>query len=134
MEQDLECAYRYAMSIAEDYGGDLDSPVTSFGHSFGGQMPLLGGLSETEYGPGGTYDKCFTGLQPSDIIVAVTACHYENPDGDRYLFDTTGYSNLDADLVVVGGVDDDTCELWQSQDAAEALQAAVNKQKKSLYL
>jgi len=124
VEQDLECAYRYAMGIAEDYGGDLNYPITYFGHSFGGQMGLLGGLSEAAYGPGGTYDECFTGVQRPDIIVAVTACYYENPDGDKYPFNTTGYSNLDADLVIVGGVDDDTCELWQSQDATDALQAA----------
>ena len=123
IEQDLECSYRYAMSIAEDYGGDLNYPITYFGHSFGGQMGLLGGLSEATYGPGGTYDECFTGVQRPDVIVAVTACYYENPDGDKYPFNTTGYSNLDAKLVIIGGVDDDTCELWQSQDATEALQA-----------
>jgi len=123
IEQDLECSYRYAMSIAEDYGGDLNYPTTYFGHSFGGQMALLGGLSEATYGPGGTYDECFTGVQRPDVIVAVTACYYENPDGDKYPFNTTGYSNLDAKLVIIGGVDDDTCELWQSQDATEALQA-----------
>ncbi|MGB5566926.1 MAG: hypothetical protein WBN93_11430, partial [Acidimicrobiia bacterium] len=39
-------------------------------------------------------------------------------------FDMTGFSNMDADVVLVAGTDDDICELWQSQDATEALQAA----------
>ncbi len=124
LEQDLECAYRYGLSIAEEYGGDLDQPVTYFGHSFGGQMVLLGGLSEAAYGPGGTYDGCFDGAPRPDVIVSVTGCHYEAPDGHQYPFDTTGFSNFDADVVLIGGPDDEVCEVWQSQDAAEALQAA----------
>jgi hypothetical protein len=75
-------------------------------------------------GRGALRKELWRSLQRPDVIVAVTACHYENPDGVRYPFDTTGYSNLDADVVIVGGVDDDTCELWQSQDATEALQVA----------
>jgi len=123
IEQDLECAYRYGLSIAEDHGGDLDQPITVLGHSFGGQMAILGGLTEAVYGPGGTYDQCFDGAPRPDVIVSVTACYYESPDGGRYPFDTAGYSHLDADLVVIAGSDDDVCELWQSQDATEKLQS-----------
>ena len=123
IEQDLECAYRYVMSIAEDYGGDLDRPVTSFGHSLGASMALFGGLSEAAYGPGGTYDACFSGVPRSDVIVAVAGCHYEY-EGEQFPFDMTGFSNMDADVVLVAGTEDDVCELWQSQDATEELQAA----------
>ncbi len=123
IEQDLECAYRYVMSIAQDYGGDLDHPVTSFGHSLGASMALFGGLSEAAYGPGGTYDACFSGVPRSDVIVAVAGCHYEY-EGEQFPFDMTGFSNMDADVVLVAGTDDDVCELWQSQDATEELQAA----------
>lgn len=124
VEQDLVCAYRYGLSIAEDYGGDLDLPVTYFGHSFGGQMALLGGLNEAAYGPGGTYDACFEGVDRPDIIVSVAACYYENPEGGQYPFDTSGFSNTDADLLLIGGIDDQVCEIWQTQDASDALQAA----------
>ena len=124
LEQDLECAYRYGLSIAEEYGGDLDQPVTYFGHSFGGHMVLLGGLSKAAYGPGGTYDGCFDGAPRPDVIVSVTGRHYEAPDGHQYPFDTTGFSSFDADVVLNGGPDDEVCEVWQSQDAAEARQAA----------
>jgi acetyl esterase/lipase len=123
IEQDLECAYRYSMSIAEDYGADLDQPVTSFGHSLGASMVLVGGLGEAAYGPGGTYDACFAGVPRSDVIVAVAGCHYQY-EGEQFPFDLTGFSNMDADVVLVAGTDDDVCELWQSQDATEALQAA----------
>jgi acetyl esterase/lipase len=124
IEQDLECAYRYGLSIAEEYGGDLDQPITTLGHSFGAQMSVLGGLTEAVYGPGGTYDGCFDGAPRPDVIVAVTGCFYESPDGARYPFDTAGFSNSDADVVLIGGPDDEVCELWQSRDAAETLQAA----------
>jgi acetyl esterase/lipase len=124
IEQDLECAYRYGLSIAEDLGGDLNQPITAFGHSFGGQMALLGGLSEADYGPGGTYDGCFDGAPRPDVIVSVTACYYENPEGGRYPFDTAGFSNTDAKVVLFGGSDDEVCNIWQSQDASDALQAA----------
>ena len=123
IEQDLECAYRYVTSIAQDYGGDLDQPVTSFGHSLGASMALFGGLSEAAYGPGGTYDACFSGVPRSDVIVAVAGCHYEY-EGEQFPFDMTGFSNMDADVVLVAGTEDDVCELWQSQDATEELQAA----------
>ena len=106
IEQDLECAYRYSMSIAEDYGADLDQPVTSFGHSLGASMALFGGLSEAAYGPGGTYDACFTGVPRSDVIVAVAGCHYQY-EGEQYPFDMTGYSNMDADVILVAGTDDE---------------------------
>lgn len=86
VEQDLECAYRYGLSIAEEYGGDLDQPITSLGHSFGAQMSVLGGLSEAAYGPGGTYDGCFDGAPRPDVIVAVAGCFCESPDGARYPF------------------------------------------------
>jgi predicted esterase len=123
IEQDLECAYRYSMSLAEDFGADLDQPITSLGHSLGASLVFIGGLGEAAYGPEGTYDACFAGVPRSDVIVAVAGCHYQY-EGDQYPFDLTGYSNMDAHVVLVAGTDDDICELWQSQDATEALQAA----------
>ena len=65
-EQDLECAYRYALSIADEYGGDLDQPVAIIGHSLGATAALYGGLTAAPYAPGGTYDVCFTGTARPD--------------------------------------------------------------------
>ena len=129
-EQDLECGYRYIRSIAHEYGGDLDQPVTVVGDSYGASMALFGGLSEAAYGPGGSYDVCFTGAPRADLIVPIAGCHYEY-EGETFpepfveaLVDSTDVKNLDADLVLVVGQDDSTCQPWQSDDAAEALQAA----------
>jgi acetyl esterase/lipase len=129
-EQDLECGYRYTRTIAHEYGGDLDQPVTVVGDSNGASLALFGGLSEATYGPGGSYDVCFAGAPRADLIVPIAGCHYEY-QGNKFpepfveaLVDSTDVKNLDADLVLVVGEDDPTCQPWQSEDATEALQAA----------
>jgi acetyl esterase/lipase len=122
IEQDAECGYRYAMTIAEDYGGDPTNPI-SVGHSLGATVGLFGGLADDVYGPGGTYDLCYSGTPRTDLIVPIAGCYYEY-EGNTFQFDTSPYSNEDAQIVMVAGSDDDVCEAWQSQDAAEALEAA----------
>lgn len=123
VEQDLECGTRLALSVAEDYGGDLDQPFTFVGHSAGAAAALEGGLNEAAYGPGGTYRACFTGRQMPDVIVAISGCHYEF-ESQSYPFDISRLSNDDADLVLIVGTEDQICEPWQSRDAAEALRTA----------
>lgn len=123
MEMDGECGYRYALSIAEEHGADLSQPITYFGHSFGASIVLFGGLVEEPYGPGGDYDVCYTGAPRPDVIVAVAGCHY-GFEGESYDFDTSGYENEDATIVLVAGTDDATCQAWQSEDATDALVAA----------
>ena len=44
--RDAECGYRYARSIASDYGGDLDRPVTFVGWSLGALYVIQTGLDE----------------------------------------------------------------------------------------
>ena len=53
----------------------------------------------------------------------IAGCYYEY-EGNTFQFDTSPYSNEDAQIVMVVGSDDDVCEAWQSQDAAEALEVA----------
>jgi len=122
IEQDLECATRYALSVAADYGGDVAQPFTFIGHSAGAIAGVEGGLNETAYGPDGTYQACFTGRPMPDVIVAISGCYYES-EGQSYPFGISRYSNNDADLVLVAGTEDQICEPWQSQDAAETLRA-----------
>jgi len=43
--RDAECAYRYSRTIASDYHGDLDKPVTFVGWSLGAALVLSQGLS-----------------------------------------------------------------------------------------
>jgi acetyl esterase/lipase len=129
-EQDLECGYRFVRSIAPEYGGDLDQPFTFVGDSYGASMALVGGLSDAVYGPGGSYDVCFTGAPRADLIVPIAGCYYAY-EGEEFpeplvevLVDSADVKDADADLVLVVGEDDPTCQQWQSEDATEALQAA----------
>jgi alpha-beta hydrolase superfamily lysophospholipase len=124
-EQDAECGYRYMLSIAEDYGGDLDQPVTSVGYSLGATLVLEGGLNDATYGPGGSYDKCFSGAPRADVTVAVAGCHYEY-QGQTFDLDPNNsrWTNEETDLILVAGTDDPVCEAWQSQDATAAFRSA----------
>jgi hypothetical protein len=121
-ESDAECGYRYARSIAEEYGGDLSLPVTFTGHSSGATLGLLGGLNNASYGPDGSYDECFAGVPRPDLIVPLEGCYYEH-EGVKFGFDMSTFENQAADLVLVVGTDDEVCEPWQSQDATADLQA-----------
>jgi predicted esterase len=122
LARDTECGYRFARTIAEDYGGDLDQPVTMVGYSFGATGALSFGLQEATFGPGGTYEECFSGSPRPDVIVAVSGCHYEF-EGNAFRFDTSGFGNDDATLVLVVGENDPVCAPWQSEDAADTLEA-----------
>ena len=120
IELDGECAYRYALSVAEEYGADLDQPVTVIGHSFGADMALHGGLAEDDYGPEGDYDDCYSGAPRPDVIVPIAGCWYQYEDAS-YPFDLSPFSNQDADITMVVGTDDEVCEPWQSRDASKVL-------------
>lgn len=122
VEQDAECAYRYGRRVAEQYGGDLDQPVTLFGYSQGASVVWWGGTSEALYGPGGTYAACFEGTERPDVIVALSGCFYEYAGVDLYL-DPAGKGNLEATLVLAGGTDDQACPAWQSEEFSNELRA-----------
>lgn len=122
-EQDAECGYRFVRSIAGQYGGDLDQPVTFVGFSVGATFVLHHGLSGAAFGPGGTYDTCFAGAPRPEVIVAISGCHYEF-QGAKFGFDTSGWTNQEADLVLIAGEKDTVCEAWQSRDAATVLRSA----------
>ena len=79
-EQTAECSYRYGLSIAEEYGGDPNQPVTYPGHSLGAEAIHVGGLDDAAYGPGGTYDECFEGGARPSLLVPISGCHYEYED------------------------------------------------------
>jgi dienelactone hydrolase len=120
--RDAECGYRFARTIAADYGGDLDQPVTFMGWSLGASLVLEGGLTE-EIDPSQEVVKCFTEVPRADVIVAISGCHYEF-EGAQFDFDLTGWENRDADVVLLAGEDDTICAAWQSEDAAAELRSA----------
>lgn len=119
---DAECAYRFARSIAAEHGGDLDQPVTFVGWSLGASFVLQGGLIE-EVDPTGEFLSCFAEVPRADLIVAISGCHYEF-EGTQSDFDTSGWGNKDADVVLLAGDEDTICAAWQSENATAELRSA----------
>ena len=119
-EMDAECGYRYALTIADRYGGDPDLGIAGIGHSAGAGVLLIGGLDDAAYGAGGTYDECFTGGPRPSVLVPISGCHYEY-QGNEFDFDPVPFSGRDVDITLVVGNEDTECEPWQSQDATEEL-------------
>ena len=103
---DAECGYRFARSIAAEYGGDLTQPVTFVGWSLGASAALAIGLTE-EIDPTGKFVSCFGQVPRPDIIVAISGCHYEG--GQLDLVDTKSWGNKEADIVLIAGEQDTTC-------------------------
>jgi dienelactone hydrolase len=121
--RDAECGYRFARSIAADYGGDLDRPVTFVGWSLGASLVLALGLPD-QIDPSGQAVSCFTEVPRPEVVVAVSGCHYEHEGIPADMVDPSGWGNKDAEIVLVAGEKDTTCAAWQSEDAATELRSA----------
>lgn len=121
MKKDLVCGIHHARTVANEYGGDLDQPYVIVGHSMGASI-VLGSLADVREGTGGTLDACFEGLpDAADAIVSMSGCHYESPDGYTSSPDMPVPG---TPVTLVAGDNDQICEGWQSEDAAEALREA----------
>ena len=118
---DLECGYRYAWSVAHDYGGDTSLGVTAVGYSRGAQL-VFGGLQDV-YAPGGSYDTCLKGEPGPKTIVAVDGCYYAY---QNLVFDfpVDRLDNKTVPIFLVSGQRDDVCAPWQSQKVFNALETA----------
>ncbi len=70
-ESDLVCSWRYGNSVAEQYGGDVERPVTLVGWARGGSdMALELGLR----GDGNSQEQCFTAAPDPGAVVAIAPC------------------------------------------------------------
>ena len=117
---DSECAYRYARTVARDFGGGLGLPVTFVGWSFGANFALQGGLDE-QLDPSRQYISCFTDVPRPDVVVALSGCHYEFQGRPSTLLDPDEWGNPGAHLVLAAGADDAVCPAGQSEKLAAAL-------------
>lgn len=118
---DLECAYRFARSVAAEHGGDLERPVTFVGWSLGATGALALGLSE-DIDPSGDLG-CFSPAPRPDVVVAISGCHYEWEGQPSDLIDVSELGNDAADVVLVAGEEDATCAAWQTEDMAAELRS-----------
>jgi dienelactone hydrolase len=121
MAIDGECGYRFARSIASEYGGDLSRPVTFVGWSLGASAALGLGLTE-EIDPSGEFVSCFDQAPRPDIVVAVSGCHYAG--GELDLVDTAAWGNEQARIVLLAGEQDTECSPDQTERAAAEIRAA----------
>ncbi len=118
MKQDLVCAMQYARSVAGDYGGNLDQGYTFVGHSLGASIVLISSASARE-GTDETLASCFEGRRDPDAVVAMEGCYYESQGQALGVMPAAG-----TKVTLVAGENDQTCPVWQSQDAADDLRAA----------
>jgi dienelactone hydrolase len=118
---DAECGYRFARSIAAEYGGDLGQPVTFVGWSLGASAALAIGLTEG-IDPTGEFVSCFSQVPRPDIIVAISGCHYEG--GQLDFVDTEAWGNKEADIFLLAGEKDTNCPPWETRDAAGEMRTA----------
>jgi dienelactone hydrolase len=122
LTQEVECGYRYVLSVADRFGGDPNAPITMVGHSLGAGAVVHHGLHADLFGPGGSYDPCFSGAPRPSVIAAIAGCYYGLP-GQPSDWDTSAYANKEAHLVLIGGSADDLCPAKQSEDATKQLRS-----------
>jgi dienelactone hydrolase len=125
--RDAECAYRHIRTVASEYGGDIDQPITISGHSLGASVAMAIVLFESEFGPEGSFDRCPGEVPPRpDQVVALSGCHLKSGiDGSEFPFspNAQGWTHHDASIHLVVGNDDTVCEPWQSEEANATLAA-----------
>jgi len=103
-ERSIECGYRYAREIAEDYGGDVTEPVTMLGTGVAGIDAAVVGLGESRFGPDSGNVECFTGTERPDLVITLGTCH-----NDHLECSVDDYTNTDGKVVIITGQDDDVC-------------------------
>ncbi len=114
-ESDLVCSWRYGNSVARQYGGDVDRPVTLVGVERGSGQALEFGLR----GDANSKESCFTAAPDPAAVVAIGPCMNR-----RSGFDATGWSNIYARVVLIAGSRIKECPASGAEYGTEQLQSA----------
>jgi pimeloyl-ACP methyl ester carboxylesterase len=109
----LTCGYRFVPTVAADYGGDPDGPVTVVGHSGGASFAIGGALFDIPIGPD---EECFQPVPATVLAVAIAPCTFEE--------DLSVAGNKDATILVVSGSEDTVCDPAQQRTTVERLAGA----------
>lgn len=123
LDEDAECGYRYVRSIAEEYGGDLNQPVTMIGFDLGATFALRHALSEASYGPESTDDACAPGVARPDVVIAIQGCYdrkgLATEPFQSLFFDYLAehFDNTEAKVVLMSGSEDTSCGPFKSKAA-----------------
>jgi acetyl esterase/lipase len=121
LAEDVACGYRLALSTADEYGADLEEPVTGVGYSYGAYWMLAGALSEPTTGGDSVADTCAQDLPLPDVVVGLNGCYYSRQFAP---FSTEELARREADVLVIASSDDRNCSPQESEQVTTDLQAA----------
>lgn len=121
---EVECGFRYAMTIAAEFGGEVDfQPVVGVGVDAGASVVLASALDpRMEFSTPCLADTARPSL---DLVVAIGGCYYDAGDDPRqFELAVSGWGNAAAEIVLVAAEHDEVCKPWQTRLAADALTRA----------
>jgi acetyl esterase/lipase len=116
---DTECGYRYVVDAADQYGGDINQPVTMIGYSVGATMALVHGLGEASFGPDSNLDVgCPPGVERPDVIVSINGPHVSTSQvEERVVY----WGNTKAEICLIAAENDGVVGSHESVTAHELL-------------
>lgn len=118
---DLACGYQLASRRSDEYGGDLEQPVTGVGYSFGAFWMLAGALTSSDADGAAGSDGCAEDLPLPDVVVGLNGCYFT---GQPMRFRAEDLDRREADVLVIASSEDRTCPAEESEEVAADLQAA----------
>lgn len=121
LAEDIACGYRLATSATDEYGADLEKPITTLGYSYGAYWMLAGALSEPTTGGDSSADRCAQGLQLPDVVVGLNGCYYSRQFAP---FSTEELARRATDVLVITSSDDRNCPPQESEKVTTDLEAA----------
>lgn len=119
-----ECGYRFARTVAEDFGGDLSQPVTMVGFSIGGPVAVYHTVDERQYGadwewtPAIDGPPCFPDVTERPDVAISIAGAFTSIGFPREIQE---WGNKDAPITLITGADDTNVPPTSSEAALSYL-------------